>query len=1143
MGQEQSAPAPRRATNKLSKPRTNSSGNLISKIPGPPPSRQNSQSNNGSPAKSRNSLLLPDTIVGEVEEKKEGKSRKRMSLFRSKSSRAQAKLKTLEVDTGVEREFVDPSPVDRPVPVRRNSRANSVTFEDQEPDESLRPPNRSRMTLQHFPYQHHARLSLVAEAQSPEPEKSDSKRLSRYEEEEVEPQASLPRTMSEPALYVPIRRRSLLQHGVATRTSLFSQDDSRQSLPSQVQAQSDDFQDYYYNPTKPTSSPLSDIAALGRQRGNGSPGPRVATPTDMGYGHIGVFKLGSLRITNGSASPVPSDGRPTTAGIEDDYLEVVGRKSGESLHRNVLSQSLAHPELIRAERVASSESPLRQTHEVEMAPLTIDTQLPIPDPSLGLFKFTSKHSPNKSLDLANEYIQDLALSPFSFEVSPAGSPTLEATSKHMAVDDDLFEPEPNSPNPGISEHAPSSFDSGYGTGESMKSSSGSREPSMKPLAKADSGYSSNVSLRSLKKDVAPIVPAKEAPPTPPKEAGSRIPSSTYSISSQASDVTLRAQRSLPALPTQDYIPPPPFREASTVPPKHATVFQPAPQASERNWEPRMRTSGNINQTYVRQQSLPSIPKALREPPIFREKSSSSGDSMSSNGSKLRSNKMHKQRPQSYQPAPVFTIQAVGSEALSIPPVPAETSRKLEQRVDGFPVACFPNTVAGTTGLRKSSSKETLGTIFSVGSAEAREELSFARLQSALPPVPVYASIPENAPTSPEQKPDFNRRNTYQPTSSAQITPRKSFDGRRSIQATPKKSLEQQQEDFEAHVTSFDGISSSLGSSPYSIATQPQSPNTRAKSLTSQFEANAAAQFQRSRDVSAASTMLRDKQSYDSIAAGNPFSSSPNTAPHSRKSSREYPPQAHSNASVKRPFAFVPTPPVVPTLQSLLAEERERERRSPPVSMRTRKSLPPPARASPQPPPQQTETDEWAKPANFWADRRKSAGETLQTKKSMEMSRPSSARPSVEQVRPTPQTLRGYGSFDHVQRAGWENDHANTSYSLAYSDPSASAPAPQAEEGEYYDQDDDSLLAPHIPERNHARSNSTEDMLILDRYTGGLGYGFEDRGLVGSAGTRNIGSGVLSGQWAGRKGEWGAREWGVDLSDVPIFLQQRFNIDH
>jgi hypothetical protein len=135
MGQEQSAPAPRRgrAPNKLSKPRTNSSGNLISKIPGTP-SRQNSQSNNASPIKSRQSLLLTDVVVGKAGEKKEEKQRKRMSLFRSKSSQAKSKS-SLELDTTVERESVDPSPIERPV--RRHSRANSVTFEDQQLDENI----------------------------------------------------------------------------------------------------------------------------------------------------------------------------------------------------------------------------------------------------------------------------------------------------------------------------------------------------------------------------------------------------------------------------------------------------------------------------------------------------------------------------------------------------------------------------------------------------------------------------------------------------------------------------------------------------------------------------------------------------------------------------------------------------------------------------------------------------------------------------------------------------------------------------------------------------------------------------------------------------------------------------------------------
>jgi hypothetical protein len=74
-------------------------------------------------------LFPADVVVGEVGEKKEEKQRKRMSLFRSKSSQAKEKKLELELDTGVERDFVDPSPVERPV--RRHSRANSVTFEEQ----------------------------------------------------------------------------------------------------------------------------------------------------------------------------------------------------------------------------------------------------------------------------------------------------------------------------------------------------------------------------------------------------------------------------------------------------------------------------------------------------------------------------------------------------------------------------------------------------------------------------------------------------------------------------------------------------------------------------------------------------------------------------------------------------------------------------------------------------------------------------------------------------------------------------------------------------------------------------------------------------------------------------------------------------
>lgn len=966
---------------------------------------------------------------------------------------------------------------------------------------------------------------------------------------------NLPRTHSAPALYMPIRRRSLLQHGVATRRSLFSDNDSRQSLPSQMHA--NEFNDYYCNPAKSTSSPLSSIAALGRQ--NGAPGPRVETPPNLEYGHTGVFKLGSLRITNGAASPSPSNSRPGT-GVDEDYLTMGARKYTEGPLRpdlNQRSNTYTAPSEVSRPWVARSQSPLKQTYEFEpeQSPLKIDTQLPLPDPSFALFHF--KDSPTKSLDLAREYMQDMALSPFSFEDSAPPSPRLEATSKHMAVDDDLFAPEPGSPNPETLEHAPRSFDSGYGTGDT-RVVSGPKELAPKALAKADSGYSSNISLRSFKKDAAPGVPAKDTPPTPPKDAVSRtsssvysrVSSSTYSVTSQTSDTTLRAQRSFPSLPKQDYFPPPPAREAPPVPPKHTAAYELDMRTSQQNWQTQTRPSADIHQYHTRrQQSLPAIPKAIREPPVLKEKVSNSGDSMSSNGSKWRSSKVQKQRPQSA--APVYTVQAVrNSAAFSVPPVPAVASRKLEERVDGFPVVCFPNT---TSGLKKSSSKETLGTIFSVGSAEVRDELNFARLQSALPPVPVHASIPEYAPTPPEQKPEFNRRNTYQPSSSAPTTPGKPFDGRRSMQPmarerspVPRMSIEQQQEAFEAHVTSYSTISSSLGSSPYDVAIhadRPKSSGARAKSLTSQFETDAAARFHRARDVSGTSTVLQSKESYESIAAGNPYILALQTLGHSRKSSRDYPPQAHSNASVKRPFAFVPPPPqpqFLPPQPQYLAEEKAR--RSPPVSMKTRKSLPAPARTAPVPPqmpPQPQPHDSWAKPADFWAERRKSAGEALlQTKTSMEFSRPGSARPSIEYQRPAP-ALRTYNSFDQAQRQGWEADHAAMQSGYDHSYGAAYTQSQSYQADDYYAQPEEDDA--QTQRRVHARTTSTEQMLVLDRYTGGLDYGFDGQGISASAGTRNSGS-LLGGSGTGRKGESVAREWGVDLSDVPVFLQ-RVRMDH
>lgn len=99
--------APRRPPNRLSKPRTNSSTNLLNLKTTGSPSRRNSELNN---AAKRYSTVSVDVVAAEESEKRESTQKKRMSMFRSKS--VQPKSEPLQIDTGVNIDFLDRSPVD-----------------------------------------------------------------------------------------------------------------------------------------------------------------------------------------------------------------------------------------------------------------------------------------------------------------------------------------------------------------------------------------------------------------------------------------------------------------------------------------------------------------------------------------------------------------------------------------------------------------------------------------------------------------------------------------------------------------------------------------------------------------------------------------------------------------------------------------------------------------------------------------------------------------------------------------------------------------------------------------------------------------------------------------------------------------------
>ncbi|KAI4217727.1 MAG: hypothetical protein LQ351_000323 [Letrouitia transgressa] len=91
----------------------------------------------------------------------------------------------------------------------------------------------------------------------------------------------------------PIRRRSLYTPGIATRVP----EDILRKPPTSHSELSQADRDYYYNPSLPQTSPLAALAQLQAEHNGRS------TPSDLT--HLGGLKLGTLRVTNGTASPIP----------------------------------------------------------------------------------------------------------------------------------------------------------------------------------------------------------------------------------------------------------------------------------------------------------------------------------------------------------------------------------------------------------------------------------------------------------------------------------------------------------------------------------------------------------------------------------------------------------------------------------------------------------------------------------------------------------------------------------------------------------------------------------------------------------------------------------------------------------------------
>ena len=510
----------------------------------------------------------------------------------------------------------------------------------------------------------------------------------------------LPRTNSDMSLYAPMRRRSIIQTpGVATRAS--------NTEPVLSLSKKSSFR--HSQPVTPSQSRKNSMDEGMRifslpPRLTDSEEARAVTPCDSEYKQLGSIKFGSLRITNGAPSPYS---RRAKEGDPDYLLD------------NDSKSSLGSGRDKKDGRPTSNQlSPISKTF------LKLETGSSRPNSQV---KVSEKEGDKKE----NDFLAGIEFAPFSLDPG-SKSPELQTTSKHMAVEDDLFEDDltteisshevldvrmdPNARKLPANTAKIDTAQKGFRTvtrSDSGFVSSPTSEHSHKTLSKADSGYSSNVSLRSLR---GSKVADKELPPCPVETARRPdVERSRSSTSSFLGDIRLPS-------PTLDLIIGEPDREAPPppLPPKDISPTSPTYPRLTRLSRPHVAQLATTPAKKVRQPPAPLTSTQFRSStsgpvsPVSAQLSPAGSDTSSSalsiGSGSHRPGKLQRLLSGTSMRGPpsVHPTHAVDK---TVPSVPHEVEAKLIEHTGLFPIT------TKRLALRPQPSKDTLGTIFSVGSAE------------------------------------------------------------------------------------------------------------------------------------------------------------------------------------------------------------------------------------------------------------------------------------------------------------------------------------------------------------------------------------------------------------------------------------------
>ncbi|RYO74028.1 hypothetical protein DL764_011003 [Monosporascus ibericus] len=509
----------------------------------------------------------------------------------------------------------------------------------------------------------------------------------------------LSRASSEVSLYTPMRRRSFLTTpGVATRTAapatrVPSNPRTRNSLPSAPGRRAS------------PEPPGVDSSAVLLAADNPAFIPRALTPSDADYKQTGAFKLGTLRITNGSPARSPAAGSAS----EDEKGRTVQSSSRAQAKSDYFEKRLMDDEA----KILSRKS------------YSVPEGAPTRQGSLRSYSMTPWNHDNSCLTKAQTSHQNLQddlmgqLSPGVTTPTPR-SPQLQVTSKHTAAEDDLFEDEPREffsvevldvrMDPSAKSHPsrPSPASDVRISTELSRADSGIgpspvSEVSFKPLAKADSGYSSNVSLRScssrrhmLEQDTY-SGGELNCPKSPLHDGRNKAEEPR----SNRAGLEIRDDASRPSVPKEDH------STKSDAP----RVTSPPSRRNRRLFRSLKKSKSSISEADDRGEDKVGAQIPAESKPGSTSLTASNS-TLSIDIAARKQTGLQRFLSIARAPFTVNTTQTHPSKQTGIPPVPRDAQEKLHKRSGSFPKSLR------TDVLRSERSKDTLGTILSVGSAEA-----------------------------------------------------------------------------------------------------------------------------------------------------------------------------------------------------------------------------------------------------------------------------------------------------------------------------------------------------------------------------------------------------------------------------------------